>query len=56
MPMLEHHGASIYYEEHGHGFPILTFAPAGLASTIAVWSEPMAPISPSPTSRGTGLS
>jgi pimeloyl-ACP methyl ester carboxylesterase len=46
MPMLEHHGASIYYEEHGQGFPILTFAPAGLASTIAVWSEPMAPIKP----------
>ena len=46
MPMLEHHGASIYYEESGQGFPILTFAPAGLASTIAVWSEPMAPIKP----------
>jgi pimeloyl-ACP methyl ester carboxylesterase len=46
MPTLEHHGASIYYEEYGQGFPILTFAPAGLASTIAVWSEPMAPIKP----------
>jgi pimeloyl-ACP methyl ester carboxylesterase len=46
MPTLEHHGASIYYEVHGQGFPILTFAPAGLASTIAVWSEPMAPINP----------
>ena len=46
MPMLEHHGASIYYEESGSGFPILTFAPAGLASTIAVWSEPMAPVKP----------
>ena len=31
MPTLEHHGASIYYEEHGQGFPILTFAPAGFA-------------------------
>jgi pimeloyl-ACP methyl ester carboxylesterase len=46
MPTLEHHGASIYYEEFGKGFPILTFAPAGLASTIAVWSQPMAPIKP----------
>ena len=46
MPMLEHHGASIYYEEHGKGFPILTFAPAGLASTIAVWSGASAPINP----------
>ena len=46
MPMLEHHGASIYYEEHGQGFPILTFAPAGLASTIEVWDTSMAPIKP----------
>jgi pimeloyl-ACP methyl ester carboxylesterase len=46
MPSIEHHGATIYYEEHGRGFPILTFAPAGLQSTIAVWSQPMAPINP----------
>ena len=46
MPTLEHHGASIYYEEYGKGFPILTFAPAGLASTIAVWSAPMSPVNP----------
>jgi pimeloyl-ACP methyl ester carboxylesterase len=44
MPSIEHNGAQIYYEEFGSGFPILTFAPAGLASTIAVWSRPMAPI------------
>ena len=30
MPSFEHHGARIYYEEFGQGFPILTFAPAGL--------------------------
>ncbi len=48
MPTLEHHGAKIYYEVHGQGFPILTFAPAGLASTIAVWGQPMAPIKPVP--------
>src|SRR5204862_1667468 len=46
MPSLEHRGATIYYEEFGQGFPILTFAPAGLASTIAVWSQPSAPINP----------
>src|SRR3954468_15798965 len=46
MPSLEHHGATIYYEEFGQGFPILTFAPAGLQSVIGVWSEPSAPINP----------
>lgn len=46
MPTVERNGASIYYEVHGKGFPILTFAPAGLASTIAVWGQPMAPINP----------
>ncbi len=44
MPSIEHNDAHIYYEEFGSGFPILTFAPAGLASTIAVWSRPMAPM------------
>jgi pimeloyl-ACP methyl ester carboxylesterase len=46
MPSFDHHGAHIYYEEFGQGFPILTFAPAGLASVIAVWSQPSAPINP----------
>ena len=46
MPSFEHHGARIYYEEFGQGYPILTFAPAGLQSTIAVWSQPSAPINP----------
>ncbi|HEY1257850.1 MAG TPA: alpha/beta hydrolase [Stellaceae bacterium] len=46
MPSFDHHGAHIYYEEFGQGFPILTFAPAGLQSTIAVWSQPSAPINP----------
>jgi pimeloyl-ACP methyl ester carboxylesterase len=46
VPTIEHHGATLYYEEHGKGFPILTFAPAGLLSTIAVWSDPSAPINP----------
>jgi pimeloyl-ACP methyl ester carboxylesterase len=46
MATFEHGGASIYYEEFGKGFPILTFAPAGLQSTIAVWSGASAPINP----------
>jgi hypothetical protein len=46
MPSFEHKGAHLYYEEFGKGFPILTFAPAGLASVIDVWSEPSAPINP----------
>jgi pimeloyl-ACP methyl ester carboxylesterase len=46
MPSFQHRGATIYYEEFGQGFPILTFAPAGLQSTIEVWSKPMAPIDP----------
>ena len=46
MPTFDHRGASIHYEEFGRGFPILTFAPAGLQSTIAVWSQPSAPVNP----------
>jgi pimeloyl-ACP methyl ester carboxylesterase len=46
MPHFTHHHASIYYEEYGQGFPILTFAPAGLQSVIGVWSSPSAPINP----------
>ena len=46
MPTIQHHGATIYYEEFGKGFPILTFAPAGLQSTIKVWSGGSAPINP----------
>jgi pimeloyl-ACP methyl ester carboxylesterase len=46
MPSFEHHGASIYYEEFGQGFPILTFAPAGLQSVIDVWNRPSAPVNP----------
>jgi pimeloyl-ACP methyl ester carboxylesterase len=46
MPVLEHHGATIYYEEYGKGFPLLAFAPAGLASVIDVWRQAMSPINP----------
>src|SRR5437868_12852464 len=46
MPTIQHDGATIYYEEYGEGFPILTFAPAGLQSIIDVWRGPSAPINP----------
>jgi pimeloyl-ACP methyl ester carboxylesterase len=46
MPTFQHHGATIYYEEFGRGFPILTFAPAGLQSIIDVWNGPSAPVNP----------
>ena len=46
MPTIQHQGASIYYEEFGQGFPILTFAPAGLQSIIDVWNGPSAPVNP----------
>src|SRR5262245_55351000 len=46
MPSFERDGATIYYEESGRGFPILTFAPAGLQSVIEVWSRPAAPVNP----------
>ena len=46
MPTITHHGASIYYETFGQGFPILTFAPAGLQSIIDVWHGPSAPVNP----------
>jgi hypothetical protein len=52
MPSFRHRDASIHYEEFGQGFPILTFAPAGLQSTIEVWSRPAAPINPITESRG----
>jgi pimeloyl-ACP methyl ester carboxylesterase len=46
MPTIESNGDTIHYEVHGDGFPILTFAPMGLQSTIDVWSHPSAPVNP----------
>src|SRR5919198_2555896 len=46
MPSFTQHDATIYYEEFGQGFPILTFAPAGLQSVIDVWNRPSAPVNP----------
>jgi pimeloyl-ACP methyl ester carboxylesterase len=45
MPTIANGEASIYYEEHGTGFPILAFAPGGIPnSKITVWGAPMAPL------------
>jgi pimeloyl-ACP methyl ester carboxylesterase len=46
MPSFTHHNATLYYEEVGQGFPILTFAPAGLQSVINVWRGASAPVNP----------
>jgi hypothetical protein len=34
MPRLEHESTSIYFEEHGRGFPLLLIAPGAMNSTI----------------------
>src|SRR5918911_2702345 len=45
MPVFERDGASIYYEEHGSGFPLLLLAPGGLNSSIAFWGRmPLKPL------------
>lgn len=37
MPMCKRRDATIHYEEHGSGFPLLIFAPGGLRSELAYW-------------------
>ena len=45
MPFYQRGEASIYYEEHGSGFPLLLIAPGGMNSAIAFWSRmPFNPI------------
>jgi pimeloyl-ACP methyl ester carboxylesterase len=46
MPRLERGDVVLYYDEFARGFPILTFAPLGLASAIPAWTGPAAPINP----------
>jgi pimeloyl-ACP methyl ester carboxylesterase len=46
MPSIQNGDATIYYEEYGQGFPILTFAPGGQLSTIEFWSRPASPVNP----------
>jgi pimeloyl-ACP methyl ester carboxylesterase len=46
MPSFQNGDATIYYEEYGQGFPILTFAPGGMMSTIEFWHRPASPVDP----------
>ena len=39
MPTIQHGGARLYYEEYGHGYPVLLFAPGGMRSTISFWAR-----------------
>jgi pimeloyl-ACP methyl ester carboxylesterase len=39
MSMYTRGDVSIYYEDHGSGFPILLLAPGGLNSTVGFWSR-----------------
>jgi pimeloyl-ACP methyl ester carboxylesterase len=45
MPTVERGDATIYYEEHGSGFPLLLLAPGALNSTVDFWGRmPLNPI------------
>jgi pimeloyl-ACP methyl ester carboxylesterase len=45
MATFNRDGATIYYEEHGSGFPLLLLSPGGLNSTVDFWSRmPLNPI------------
>jgi pimeloyl-ACP methyl ester carboxylesterase len=49
VPTLERDGATIYYEVHGSGYPLLLFAPGGMNSVAQMWQEsPAAPGHPMP--------
>jgi pimeloyl-ACP methyl ester carboxylesterase len=39
MPFLERGTTTIYYEEHGDGFPLLTIAPGGMNSAVELWDR-----------------
>ena len=45
MATFERDGISLYYEDHGAGFPVLLFAPGGMRSAATFWeSAPFNPI------------
>jgi len=44
MPHFERANISIYFEEHGSGFPLLLFAPGGMRSALSFWQR--APFDP----------
>lgn len=39
MPELTREGISLYYEEHGQGFPLVLLAPGGMRSSIGFWDR-----------------
>jgi pimeloyl-ACP methyl ester carboxylesterase len=39
MPEWKRDGVTIYYEEHGRGFPVLLLAPGGMRSNVAFWER-----------------
>ena len=39
MPTFERAGTTIYYEEHGRGFPMLLIAPGGMNSAVPMWDR-----------------
>ena len=50
MPIFQRDGASLHYEVHGDGFPLLLIAPGGMRSAISYWEStpwnPIAQLSP----------
>jgi pimeloyl-ACP methyl ester carboxylesterase len=49
VPTFDRPGASIVFETHGEGFPLLLFAPGGMHSVARLWSErPGSPGEPLP--------
>lgn len=39
MPTFENGNVTLYYEEHGSGFPILLIAPGGMRSALSFWER-----------------
>jgi pimeloyl-ACP methyl ester carboxylesterase len=39
MPIFTRGDVSLYYEEHGSGFPLLMIAPGGMRSTVSFWDR-----------------
>ena len=39
MPIFERGDITLYYEEHGAGFPILLIAPGGMRSAVPFWDQ-----------------
>jgi pimeloyl-ACP methyl ester carboxylesterase len=39
VPQFEYDSTSIYFEEHGSGFPLLLIAPGAMNSTIEMWAN-----------------